>query len=489
MNKYNIFLFTIACLFLPLLMGCYQGDDGVRPTENPDQIAFDCNIAQSTTPKRAPAATRTTYPTSGNGSLTTETLKNKGFGVFSQHSGNTLWASSDKTLPFNFMWNQEVEWDNGGNVWTYEPVKYWPNDNQPADDEGAMGSQEHSYLSFFGYAPYQEADPSSGWDRTGMVDDDGIVKMTTSNSNSGTSYLTYRTSHTAPFDPVTSVDLLWASQQDLWKMKSTGEGYTTGRVHLLFKHALSKFSIAVQGLFDHASNSDTSPQYPSDVDANTRIFVESVDFSTSPLFTEGDMYFAPRPDDAQVPYWEVNNSTKATLSVKDYDINALFRNHYMDGTDKQYGKDVKSSDYFAAIYATTTEAQDAFKALPKGVTHTEQPLFNDKDFYYLVLPNKQYITDHPDNPMKVHMVYYVITFDPNLVLNTPRYFSIVKNDITATFSSAFAFEPNKQYKFVLQPGLTTVKFKVEVAEGWDVPVVMDPVVMDWKIETKEYNVE
>lgn len=52
------------------------------------------------------------------------------------------------------MYNQSVTYSLGNSVWQYEPIKYWPNDNNPADDQGATGSQAHSYLSFFAYAPY-----------------------------------------------------------------------------------------------------------------------------------------------------------------------------------------------------------------------------------------------------------------------------------------------------------------------------------------------
>jgi hypothetical protein len=34
-------------------------------------------------------------------------------------------------------------------------VKYWPNNNNPADGSGAIGSEIKNYLSFFAYAPYK----------------------------------------------------------------------------------------------------------------------------------------------------------------------------------------------------------------------------------------------------------------------------------------------------------------------------------------------
>ena len=94
--------------------------------------------------------------------------------------------------------------------------------------------------------------------------------------------------------------------------------------------------------------------------------------------------------------------------------------------------------------------------------------------------------------MQIRMVYYVITYDERLTLpktGYPQYFSIVKNDVTATFSTAFAFEPNKKYKLRLQPGLTTVKFDVTSVDGWDTPITLNPEVIDWVTKTLEYDVK
>ena len=83
-----------------------------------------------------------------------------GFGVLAYYTDTYTWDLCDgsgdvghtsKVAP-NFMYNQQVKWST--DHWTYSPVKYWPNDNNPADDGGATGSQTKSYVSFFAYAPY-----------------------------------------------------------------------------------------------------------------------------------------------------------------------------------------------------------------------------------------------------------------------------------------------------------------------------------------------
>lgn len=470
---------TLVMTLLLTLFGCSQVDESARTEAERAEVSFSCYLSQS----KEGAQSRATYPSDEIlGGMTTAKLKESSFGVFAQYTGPNEFDYDDAAkgnVAYNFMWNQQVDWDNTRSYWTYSPVKYWPNDNQPADDQGAMGSQLHSYVSFFAYAPYQEVDnPTSGVDRTGNASDDGIVKITSNSATPGTgSYLTYRTSVSQPYYYDSSVDLLWAAQPN--KVKQA----VNERVHFLFKHALSKLSIAVQGIFDHTSADDTWPEYSDDVDMYTRILIESVDFSNSPLMKQGNMYFAPRPDNASVPYWELTATDSLRCTVSGTELNATLRDAYMDGsTQKSYHSN----------WLTDTDAATAltnFNSLPVGVTKTEKPLFDNKNFYYIFIPNKGFITDNPTIPMKVHIVYYVITYDPSLKLNNPKYYSIVKNDILATFSTSFSFEPNKQYKLVLMPGLTTVKFKVEVADGWEEPIVMDPVVVDWHISTKEYDVE
>ena len=522
MRTYLIHILSLITFVAILLTACSQTEvtsDVPSPEEQPLAVSFVPYLTLQ-------RDTRTTYPettppATSTGKMSTDKLKETGFGVFAQYTEDEVFAYNTAvgkgTEPFNFMWNQQVTWDNTLDdshitKWIYSPVKYWPNDNNPADDETAIGSKSRSYVSFYAYAPYQaETSPTTGFDKTdedtdsdSNPDADGIVKITDNTASAGTgSYLIYRTSNTKPFDMAESVDLLWAARPNCYKMMPTGEGFVSGQVNFLFKHALSLFTITVQGLFDHVNNDDTSTEYPDDRDMYTRILVERVDFTTSPLFTEGTMYFAPRPDDAGVPYWEVNESKTQTLTFGDEpetttnlhgnEINEQISNYYLDGIWNRYWN---QADHTSGLLTkddsrSAEEALELFNQLPTGVSHTEMPLRNEADYYYMVIPNKKYITDHPLDVMKVRMVYYVITYDERLELpkdGYPQYFSIVKNDITATLNG-FAFEPNKKYKLRLQPGLTTVKFEVSSVEGWDTPITLNPEVTEWYVKTKEFNVE
>ena len=54
----------------------------------------------------------------------------KGFGVFAYYSNGQKYAEANTFA--NFMYNQQVKGDGNGTAaptkWSYEPVKYWPNE-------------------------------------------------------------------------------------------------------------------------------------------------------------------------------------------------------------------------------------------------------------------------------------------------------------------------------------------------------------------------
>ncbi len=90
------------------------------------------------------------------GSLNTEALKEgDGIGVFAYHTNNSKY--DERTSLPNFMYNQNVKFDAANNAWTYDPVKYWPNEF----GKNAV-SEDIDYVSFFAYAPYVAVNPTTG---------------------------------------------------------------------------------------------------------------------------------------------------------------------------------------------------------------------------------------------------------------------------------------------------------------------------------------
>lgn len=453
-NKNIIFVFTLL-----LFGGCKSEDsEGSIVVEEPLKVTFDTYLQE------ASGSTRVSYPTHSVGELTESSLRTAHFGVFSMSTGNARYAYNTATAqtPFNFMFNQEVGW--GGAAWSYEPVKYWPNDNQPADDQTppAQGSQEHSYLSFYAYAPYFD-----GTDKTEEAEATGLVRLSANDADGQDTYVTYKAA--SSMHSTESVDLLWSRSvaaddyADLYK--TDGSGYVNGQVSLKFIHALSRVTFDVQAVIDRRLPADAWPEYPVPLDANTKVFVESVEMVSPVVYSQGNMYLTPHDDKATVPYWDnFSNPMSPTLS------GAGIQPHLLWGGNP-------------ASHEDATETKADFDALPAGVTHEEQNLFSTTTGGWFMFPPTS-----SAQPLTVHVVYDVITYDPSLKLNTPRYYSIIRNDITQT-TGTLTFESNKSYTLKLLLGLTTVKFDVEGIEDWAVPIMLDGVLHDPGEVTKELDVE
>ncbi len=452
-------------------------------------VNFECYLQQT----QEGLSTRAVSPADALGGMTTGRLKELGFGVFAQYTSNTAWNSYAPTIPFNFMWNQEVTWSDAlaGSVtqWTYDPVKYWPNDNQPADDEGATGSQARSYLSFFAYAPYaDETDLGADLDITDDGTAEGIVKVSVNNTNAEEAYIYYRTSNEKPFDVNKCVDLLWATQQDRYKMD--GGGYINGHVDFLFKHALTKVDITTKLYVDRTA-SHTSEAYSTELDANTKIFIENATITTPDYYKEGKLMIAPKQTTAKWNYTGVDdakkltgfqynsNSSDAIDDVKysmRYAAPNIPQNHVItdandDGVDDETG----------LTAAETTKA--AFDAMEAGVLSSEQQLSSTYTTY--MFPPSEDTKD-----ITVNVVYHVVSYDDKLVLNNPKFYSHITNNITASLgNSDFKFEPNKQYKLLLSLGVTSAKFEVYVLDDSGEYILLSAVVKEWDEKVIEGKVE
>ena len=143
------------------------------------------------------------------GVMNCEDLRTTGFGVF---------ASLNENQTPDMMFNQEVKFTFVGDMdnsltgyWSYQPVKYWPND------------LTHCYIS--AYAPYQElpiADPETTT---------GIYGLST---NSEAPYVDYRRCD----NPQNVVDLLWYYEEP-------GNIPAAGKLAMKMRHALARLELKV----------------------------------------------------------------------------------------------------------------------------------------------------------------------------------------------------------------------------------------------------
>lgn len=490
-----------------LLTACSGSDEAITETPiTPNNNSKNVAVTFNTYVQSGNTQTRATYPSeAASGSIDINHLKSTGFGVFAQHTGNSDWNSYTKTvsyntLPFNFMWNQKVEWDDDATAWTYEPLKYWPNDNNLADNQSpaATGSLGHSYLSFFAYAPYQAvAMPSTGVNNTAAAND-GIIAVSANNANISNSYIHYRTSLEKPFGIDKSVDLLWTNQRDLYKMKESGEGYVDGRVSLNFKHALTKLDINVRAMVDNTASA-SSPAYSTEVDGNTRIYIDNVSITTPTYYPEGKLKIT---SDNDTPVWDYSNiSTSKTLFRfgSDIDLSLANVNNSKDLDNVKYSlryaapniptnasiddSDVDGIDDNTGLTLVETARKTFNEEMEAGVIKAEQQLAANYSTF-------MFCPSTAESAISVTAVYHVVTFDPNLTLNNPKFYSNVTNNITATLGNTdFKFEPNKQYKILLNLGITSVKFEVSVLDENGEWILLSAVVKEWDLITKEVDVD
>lgn len=144
-------LCTMMCA-LCTMMACSSSDttqdDGFGKTQDSVPIAgehllgFTARLANESSAQAAPAS-RVTRAV-GSGELTTELLRNVGFGVYCWYTGAAPFGTiTPAEASFMLMRNQRVVWDAALShpSWTYSPSKYWP-------------LEENHLLTFRAYAPY-----------------------------------------------------------------------------------------------------------------------------------------------------------------------------------------------------------------------------------------------------------------------------------------------------------------------------------------------
>ena len=268
-------LFGMAAMAALVLSGC-SNDEVVNDYSPENAIEFGTYVGRDAQGRGSIYNTSTLKGTVGN---------KGGFGVFAYYTAQTTWDKYEPTTIPNFMNNTKVTWtgdevkDADGKVtgtsldagvWTYSPLKYWPNNS---------GDK----VSFFAYAPYAE-------ERT-------LVKVNESVPANAIKV-------TVPVDVTNHQDYVVADAK-LDQTKQT----VTGTVKFEFKHVLSRVGFKVEAVVDevqHEGTTDGSSQNGEDdteegtntLDENTEITIQEVkligdfyksntiDFTTSTWNTE-----------------------------------------------------------------------------------------------------------------------------------------------------------------------------------------------------------
>ena len=144
-GRYTSALITVGMLVALYLMlaGCTATDDvtgGDTGGDGKQGSAIAFSVSSDSTTRAITRTAPGTMTLDGTGS--TVSLREKGFGVFACHTGVHPYVSTSTTA--NLFYNQLVSYNGGAGAWTYTPLVYWPSGEEDVPE----------YVSFFAYAPH-----------------------------------------------------------------------------------------------------------------------------------------------------------------------------------------------------------------------------------------------------------------------------------------------------------------------------------------------
>lgn len=479
------------------------------------------------------------------GDMVLDSLKkaDAGFGVYAYYTaekdfnGTEASTNQNAAIAPNFMFNEKVYWD-GTSAWTYDNLKYWPNDNENADGGNSTGSVASSKLSFFAYAPYVD-------ETTTDFGTSGIIGFT---DNAATQpKVTYQ------IDPAgLTVDLLWGTAgsngNDVngnaqpgarieYTDKNSAAAITAynmnvnlvkmevdGKVQFAFKHALAQIggsSTRTATVLTPTRNDDGTAK-PSandttatlkqgglqvklnvdsinggELDRNTIITVKNIivtnDINGDGVIDASDAQDVTVPDPTDPTQTIVETRQAGFVSRGDFNI---VTGEWIASTDPAYANGL--IDMSVTSPAQNAEDAAAAAAATPPQTYTEPTIVMCKKIAepadvtaisqlpmgVQVVPQNVY--ENGANPLvlmpgtvpvlKFTVTYIVRSVDTKL----QKGYTEVEQTISKVVSFNNAIEMNKMYNIIIALGLTSVKFDALVSnwEGDAEPVATDPVTGD-----------
>ena len=472
MKKLFLFAATAA-----MLAGCSETDELAKNqlSKAADDGAISFSVYTNRAVTRAGKA----------GMLNTDSLQKPdgGFGVFAYHTNNSFYDSQNSEV--NFMYNQKVTWD-ADNGWTYDPVKYWPN------EFGTNAkSNDIDYVTFFAYAPYVDFNPMTGVAPAG---DDAAqqqwknITSASRNGDLGDPLIRYM----VDANPQTSVDLLWGvaankNFQGLAPAATTtplkeGGCYLNlskqvgvdDKIEWRFHHALSKLKVEIIAASDIATEG-TAEYVPADgatdIDAATRVYLRWIEFQGFAMSGALNLNSAT-PLNGTVPTAKWMSYDGAT----DLKITTVrFNDGLFDGkegiADNVNPNERVLGELNDTIIEKSTPAEGGWQAKNAGIpTAKYTNLFanakDGKDCIY-VIPTS--------SPVKISMLYDMETADRRVgkYLSDGKTTGVrIANEISKNLDG-LKFEAGKAYSIKIVVGLESVKVTAEVVEWPEAGQIVD----------------
>ncbi len=449
-------------------------------SESADIISNENTNEATQTPVNMSVYTAATTRAGKAGNITDaqSLAENGGFGVFAYQTGSTNYTAGQAEFQPDFMYNQQVTGtDDATPEWSYSPIKYWPNDNDDADNAGAKGLGKTGKVSFFAYAPYADLNAKDANKTSGII-------AVSDNNVAGDPTVTYALTT----DGSANVDLLWGTagtngttvngnsaqagkklansnketvglnlvNADLTKMKNGG------KIQFVFKHALAKFGgndanpTNPNGILIKADPDITESTDNSTLGHSTKITVKNITITTDgagkdaasddakqDLVTSGSLNLA-------TGVWTPSTTTTAAT------LKTVISNTENTG-DAQLNADIAEPTSKPA--AETSETTKSFFD-GKGVQKSPINVYASEVNPFVFIPG----TKIPS--MKVTVEYVVRTKDSKVVNGYTTTTNKISKVINFGGTEGTTVEMNKRYSLTIILGLSGIKFDATVA-GWD----------------------
>lgn len=387
--------------------------------------------------------------------------QHRGFGVFGYHSSSTFSNGAAVGVAPNFMYNQEVEGtDAVSPVWSYSPIKYWPNGIDAANAAGSPSNTATEatvqYLNFYAYAPYV-ASAGSGT---------GIIGMPSNNTTN--LIFTYK----LPATPTAanSVDFLWGVRGTTTYLETDGENNTNGStynvnltkqivsetVDFSFKHALAKIgAIKVVADLDGNSAAPTLNGFGA-LDPTTLITLNSINIKD-----KGNTVIVSNKFDISTGQWSTTPADISTIAVDGTAVAAAITNS-TTGVNTVVWEPSSGTPAFTSD-KWTTPAPPSGGVPYSGVVPTEvRNIYTSNYSPIMFIPGS-------DQKLEFTVSYTVRTFDSKLDAATASGEEGTWSKVTQTITNTVTLPdmlPNHSYTIVMHIGLTSVKFSAEVSD-WE----------------------
>ena len=451
MKKNHLFgMFAMAAF---AFASCSQDEVVTQSPEVNKAIEFGTYVGRDAQ-SRGSVITQGGSTADGNGTITTDALAEKGFGVFAYYTDESSYVSGDDVAtdvtetgsPCNFMYNQGVTGVattlNGVTTysttdWSYSPVKYWPND--PGDK-----------LTFFAYAPHDDADNSANASEYDNISFNAQTNM------KGDPIITFSVNSEVQHQQ----ELLISKTKNIDKVKNTSQnGVTvTDKVNFQFAHALARIGFTVKAITDEVSATDKK------LDENTIIVLKKVMLAKD-AGSENDV-------PSEGIFFE-----SGTLNLNQQEVNMAEGTSYnpveWENTEGNQMFTLGKDHFETQTAQVGTSLKDFQQAFNLGITQgfvinggangnsTSANKLNNDESYVMIIPQD---LSTSVNYFHVYVEYDVITVDGNLNNDLTQYDGL-KSKVTNHISTkveGLNFVAGKAYTLNLQLGMTSVKVTADV---------------------------